>query len=181
MADSLTKVAFESDQEGAEIQPDITEAGKESDDMAKKLTLPLKLVAVTLVIAGLAGVGSGFAVNKLTGGSTQSGLGPAVTPSSVEEIQVGSIYGSENKEVFSDPAKGVLAIGGINGEGSHHLIRPGGDSQTVYMTSSVLDLDMFAGYEVEVWGETFAAQKAGWLMDVGRVKVVGLESEVDGE
>jgi len=51
------------------------------------------------------------------------------------------------------------------------LIRPGGDSQNVYLTSTVIDLESFVGKKVEVWGETIGAREAGWLMDVGKVKV----------
>jgi hypothetical protein len=39
------------------------------------------------------------------------------------------------------------------------------------MTSSVVDLSLVLDKKVKVWGETQAAQKAGWLMDVGRVEV----------
>jgi len=35
-----------------------------------------------------------------------------------------------------------------------------------------LDLSEFNGKCVQVWGETFAAQEAGWLMDVGRLKLL---------
>lgn len=84
----------------------------------------------------------------------------------------GKEVGSTNLETFSDTATGVIEKGGINGEGSHKLIREGGPSQTAYLTSSVVDLDQFAGKKVQVWGETFSAQKAGWLMDVGRVKIL---------
>jgi len=66
----------------------------------------------------------------------------------------------------------MLEQGGIEGEGSHKLTREGGESQTLYLTSTVVDLEQFVGRKVQVWGETFAAQKAGWLMDVGRVKVL---------
>ena len=31
--------------------------------------------------------------------------------------------------------------------------------------------------EVQIWGETFKGQKAGWLMDVGRIKVIEVEGE----
>jgi hypothetical protein len=30
---------------------------------------------------------------------------------------------------------------------------------------------------VKVWGETFKGQKAGWLMDVGRVKVMEVNAQ----
>lgn len=86
--------------------------------------------------------------------------------------QGGKEVGIEDEKTFRDQAEGVLEEGGINGEGTHHLVREGGPSQNVYLTSSVVDLDQFVGKKVQVWGETFAAQKAGWLMDVGRVRVV---------
>jgi len=60
-----------------------------------------------------------------------------------------------------------LEAGGLDGEGTHHLIRPGGDSQTIYLTSSVVDLSLFVGRKVKVKGETFTPQNAGWFMDVG--------------
>ena len=68
-------------------------------------------------------------------------------------------------------ATGVLAEGGIGNEGTHHLTRDGGPSQTVYLTSSVVDLSSFVGKKVEIWGETQSSKKAGWLMDVSKVKV----------
>lgn len=82
------------------------------------------------------------------------------------------VVGSKDTSVFKDKAEGVIEKGGIDGEGTHQLIREGGPSQTAYLTSSVVDLDEFVGQKVRVWGETFAAQKAAWLMDVGRVEVL---------
>jgi hypothetical protein len=35
--------------------------------------------------------------------------------------------------------------------------------------------------QVKVWGETFKGQKAGWLMDVGRVQVIDTEAEAPVE
>lgn len=89
-------------------------------------------------------------------------------------VKVGDIYGSADEKAFNTSATGVLDKGGLNGEGTHKLVRPGGISQTVYMTSSVIDLDTLVGHQITVWGETFKGQKAGWLMDVGRVKVENL-------
>ena len=62
--------------------------------------------------------------------------------------------------------------GGIDGEGQYHLVRPGGDSQNVYLTSSLVDMSKFLNQKIKVWGETQKAEKAGWLMDVGRVEVL---------
>jgi len=82
--------------------------------------------------------------------------------------------GIKDEKTFRDYAVGRIEINdnGEIPEGSHKLIRPGGPSQTAYLTSSVVDLNQFLGKCVEVWGETFAAQKVGWLMDVGRVKIL---------
>lgn len=84
----------------------------------------------------------------------------------------GSIYGSSDEKTFKDSAEGILKEGGIEGEGAYHLERPGGPSQYVYLTSAVIDLSEFEGKKVKVWGETNAAKKAGWLMDVGRLQVL---------
>ena len=68
-------------------------------------------------------------------------------------------------------ATGTLEAGGLNGEGTHKLTRDGGPSQTVYLISSIVDLDQYVGKKVQVWGETIKAQRAPWLMDVGRLKL----------
>ena len=52
------------------------------------------------------------------------------------------------------------------------LLREGGESQTAYLTSSVLDLDMFIGRKVQVWGQTFDSTNVAWLMDIGKIKVL---------
>jgi len=89
-----------------------------------------------------------------------------------KEVKVVKSVGSSDVKTFKDSAVGVLEKGGINGEGTHHLVREGGSSQTAYLTSSIINLDEYIGKKVRVWGETFAAQKAGWLMDVGRVDIL---------
>lgn len=89
-------------------------------------------------------------------------------------VKVGDIYGSADEKAFRDSATGVLDKGGLNGEGTHKIVRPGGASQTVYVTSSVIDLDTLVGDQITAWGETFKGQKVSWLMDIGRVKVENL-------
>ncbi|HRR05633.1 MAG TPA: hypothetical protein P5325_02410, partial [Candidatus Woesebacteria bacterium] len=90
-----------------------------------------------------------------------------------EEIKRGMEFGLPDAEkTFKDNAIGVLKEGGIDGEGTHHLEREGGPSQNVYLTSSTVDLSQLVGRKVQVWGETFATQKAGWFMDVVKVKVL---------
>ncbi len=62
--------------------------------------------------------------------------------------------------------------GGIDGEGTYHLVRDGGPTKNVYMSSTVIDLGQFKGKKVQVWGQTISGKKAGWLMDVGKIKVL---------
>lgn len=95
-----------------------------------------------------------------------------ITQGKDSAIQKGTIFGSDDIKTFRDVTEGILAKGGVDSEGSHHLVRSGGESQTAYLTSSIVDLDQFAGRKIKVWGETNKAQKAGWLMDVGRVEVL---------
>ncbi len=79
--------------------------------------------------------------------------------------------GIVDKKTFKDSVEGILREGGIDGEGNFHLERPGGLSQNVYLTSTTVDLSNYIGKKVKVWGQTFQAEKAGWLMDVGLVEI----------
>lgn len=146
---------------------------KGSASMKKKM--PLILAAVAIV----AGVLTGLGAQKL---AAQSGLAPGIAggPEPVSQVagdvvNNGDVFGVQDEQTFSDSAEGYLEIGGLDGEGSHKLLRPGGAMQTVYLTSSITDLDKFDGMQVKVWGETFKGQKAGWLMDVGRVQIVNTQ------
>lgn len=96
---------------------------------------------------------------------------PGHLSSSGQKVKIGEIYGRKD-DVFKDKAVGVIQKNEDGEVGTHKLLREGGESQTAYLTSSVLDLDMFVGHKVEVWGQTFSSEKVGWLMDVGRVKVL---------
>jgi len=35
-----------------------------------------------------------------------------------------------------------------------------------------VDLDEYVGKKMEIYGQTINAQKVGWLMDVGRLKLL---------
>lgn len=131
----------------------------EDPALAKKQKAGMIAGVVVIIVAGIL---SGYFLS----GSKRSG--PSGTNSTVNNEKA---VGSTNTQIYPDSAEGTLEVGGIDGEGTHHLIRPGGDDKTVYLTSSVVDLDQFVGKEVKVWGETHTAQKAGWFMDVGRVEV----------
>ena len=133
-----------------------------------------KLFIILTVVAVIAGVGTGFGSFKLFANQNITGRSNSMEAQelpSAEKLSAGDTFGSKDAS-FKDSAEGYLEEGGLEGEGSHKLLRPGGDSQTVYLTSSVTDLDELVGTEVRIWGETFKGQKAGWLMDVGRVEVL---------
>lgn len=129
-----------------------------------KNNLILGVVSVVVVLAGVAlgyvlsGVGK--KTTGITGTNTNS-----VTSTKNEA-------GIEDESKFSTTADGVLEEGGIGGEGTYHLVRGSGPSQYAYLTSSVVDLSVFVGKKVEVWGDTMSGKKAGWLIDVGKIKVV---------
>lgn len=132
-----------------------------------------------LVVIVLAGIGTGYAAARMTSKTTvaTNQTGTTADTSTIENsIKVGQVVGATDATAFKDSAEGVLVSGGIGGEGSHHLVRAGGDSQSVYLTSSVMDLKLYEGAKVKVSGETFQGQKAGWLMDVGRLEIEQLNA-----
>jgi len=129
--------------------------------------LTAKLLAALLLIAIL-GVGSGYLLSKkgnVAGVNLKEKVGSLSIPK-------GKVVGSNDTKTFKDIAEGDLKTGGIDGEGQFHLQRPGGESQNVYLTSSIVDLSQYVGKKIKVWGETHKAQRAGWLMDVGRLEVL---------
>lgn len=124
------------------------------------------LVGVVALLIVIVGIGAGWKLSGKSGGllgSSQVAPGAKSGPSEA---------GISDSTAFPDTATGTLTEGGISGEGTHHLVRPGGDSQNVYLTSTVIDLASFTGKKVQVWGQTIKGRKAGWLMDVGKIKVV---------
>lgn len=128
------------------------------------------LVLVLMVV--LAGVGTGYLLSS--GGLVPVGERRETLEGGVEKLVGAKMVGIKDPKAFRDSTEGVLEVnqGEFTAEGSHKLIRPGGESQTAYLTSSVVDLDQFVGKKVKVWGETFQGQKAGWFMDVGLVEVL---------
>ncbi len=111
----------------------------------------------------LVGVGTGWMLTKTKSGSNSN-------PGAIKTTS--NQAGVKDTSEFKDTATGILEEGGIGGEGQFHLTRTGGVSQTVYLTSTSVDLSSFVGKKVQVWGQTLSARKAGWLMDVGKVQVV---------
>lgn len=132
----------------------------DSTENGKKTKFFIFFVYVVLVLIG---VGTGYVL--ATGKVGSNGLGVTQTTSSLPQSD-------KSTAAFRDSAEGVIEKGGIDGEGTHKLIREGGPSQTAFLVSSVVDLDAYVGKKVKVWGETFDAKKASWLMDVGKIEVL---------
>jgi hypothetical protein len=130
-----------------------------------------KAITVLLVIV-LVGVVSGFLFSNKNSVSSTGGSTTTNGASNSSSVAKGTIVGSNDTATFKDTAEGTLKNGGIDGEGAFHLERPGGDSQSVYMTSGTVDLSKFVDKKIKVWGQTQKAQHAGWLMDVGRIEVL---------
>jgi len=140
---------------------------------APKYYFTSKVFGVFAVVLVL-GLISGYILVGVRGGSTSLNSLTKVTSSNSNSGSVvkGTIEGSTDTKTFSDTAEGTLKSGGIDGEGAYHLERPGGDSQNVYLTSSIVDLSKFVNSKVKIWGQTQKAQTAGWLMDVGRIQAL---------
>jgi len=118
-------------------------------------------VAVVLLLGGVTG--------WLMGGKKDNPA--AFTGQAGETKSTQKEAGVDDQSLYKDSAQGVLEKGGIEGDGTHHLVREGGPSKYVYLNSTVIDLSVFEGKKVEVWGETTSSENAPWFMDVGRVKV----------
>lgn len=116
---------------------------------------------VVLIGVGTAWLISSKVMNK-SGSSGKAAPGVKVTSTEAGKLDPNIKY---------DTATGMLQAGGLNGEGTHHLVRDGGASKNVYLTSSVVDLSLFVDKKVNIWGDTLASKKVGWLMDVAKIQV----------
>ena len=137
--------------------------GNSKSKFSPKIIVALILVAIVGILTGYFLSGTGGVQNLA---SQNSGI------LNLSSAPKGTVIGSDDTKTFKDAVEGTLREGGIEGEGAFHLERPGGESQNVYLTSSVVDLSKFVARKIKVWGETQKAQRAGWLMDVGRVEVL---------
>jgi len=101
--------------------------------------------------------------------------GSQISKSAVNEENLTGEQKQSFNQTFRDQAEGTIEKNDKldkYAQGTHKLIRPGGESQTAYLTSTVLDLDEYVGKNVKVFGETFGSSQVGWLMDVGKVEVI---------
>lgn len=132
----------------------------------KNNTMVVNIIVSLLVI--LAGVGTGWSISKVNASSAPEAK--MDSSSAVESAAAGSVEIDDSQ--FGETEEGILEEGGIDGEGTHHLDRGLGEEKYVYLISSVIDLQSFVGKKVEVRGKSVAGQKAGYLMDVVKVKVL---------
>ncbi|EKD63004.1 MAG: hypothetical protein ACD_52C00001G0005 [uncultured bacterium] len=129
-----------------------------------RLVVPLTLSFTILLI--------GTATGWLLAGQPGATLGQSSEKGQENSKQGDLEAGIADDKAFPDSAEGELKDGGIKGEGTHHLDRGLGVEKDVYLTSTVINLDNFVGKKVQVWGQTITAKNAGWLMDVGKIKVL---------
>ncbi len=143
-----------------EVEPQFSPNSTQRFNLPKN---PIKLFAVVLAVALVAGVGTGYILAS-TGGK----VGPTTV---IEEKPKAA---SQDTKTFRDFAEGTIQkkpepkTNETYTEGTHLLVRDG--AQSVALTSSVVDLTEFEGKKVKVLGETQKALKEGWLMDVGKVE-----------
>lgn len=145
-----------------ELEPSIVKKMEPMREKKVTINMPLVVMALAIIIAG------GFTGFVLAQGGGEGGTS-AVTGTGGG---LAKVVGVADEKTFKDSAEGTLREGGLDNEGTHHLERPGGASQNVYLTSSTVGLDEYTGKKVKVWGETFDSEKAGWLMDVGRLELL---------
>lgn len=158
----MEKEAQENNTQNNPLIHDFNKGGLKNAFTPKVITLLIVIIVVGVISGYLISGSSSLS----TGGKTTGGSG------SSSSISKGTVEGSNDTKTFNDTASGILKTGGIDGEGAFHLVRPGGDSQNVYLTSGIVDLSKFINKNIKVWGQTQKAQRAGWLMDVGRIEVL---------
>lgn len=150
------------------------------DQNKQTITTPLKpvpkksellrkfLPAILIVVIVTAGIFSGLIFSSRKKNVTQQ------TKAAINEQNLTPVQKQSFTQTFRDSAEGTVQKNDQMdkyAQGPYKLIRPGGDSQTAYLTSSVLDLGQYVGKKVKVFGETFGSSQVGWLMDVGKVEV----------
>ncbi len=139
-------------------------------EIKEKITKPLietqspkRMILGTLGLAILLGIFTGYILSTKNAGT---GASPLVV-GNAKSAQVDS-------RTFKDFAEGTIKAKSQDSsdysEGTHLLIRD--KAVPVALTSSVVDLSLFEGKKVKVYGETQKALKEGWLMDVGKVEEI---------
>ena len=126
---------------------------------------PFLIIIVVIgsgILSGIIFSSKSKAANSTT---IQSANEQNLTPEQKQSFQV----------VTRDQAEGVLEKNDkfeVTAQGQWKLIRPGGETQTAYLTSSFVDLDQYVGKKVKVYGETLGSDKVGWLMDIAKIEEI---------
>lgn len=145
----------------ADVNPQPTPPVMKKVNFSNKKNMMLAVGAVLVVLAGVL---TGWQLSGVTMGN-EAGI-----PASVTKNATGNEAGIETAECKTE-VEGSLEEGGIEGEGTHHLVRSADASKNVYLGSTVIDLQSFVGKKVKVTGQTISGKKAGWLMDVCKIKI----------
>lgn len=138
-----------------------------SQNSPSKLKKFLPFILIIIIVA--AGIFSGLVF------SSRSKSSKLASQSAITEESLSPEQKQSFNQTFRDEAEGTIERNDEMdkyAQGTHKLLRPGGESQTAYLTSSTLDLDEYNGKKVKVFGETFGSSQVGWLMDVGKVEVI---------
>ena len=127
----------------------------------RSIILPAMIILLIIFTGAAAGY---FLANSGTGSSL-----PSLSGGQSNGSKAAKVAGVKDEKSFPDKTTGRMEVNdrSVVKDGSYKLIRPGGESKTAYLTSSLVDMAPYVGQCVEVWGQTFASQQAGWLMDVG--------------
>lgn len=126
-------------------------------------TNPKLVIRIVYALLVVLGIGTGYLLSRKV---------PIAGFGKPGYVKTDKVAGTTDTKTFRDSAEGTIEKDGVEGEGTHRLVREGGPSQTAFLVSSVIDLDEYVGKKVKVHGETFAAQKASWLMDVGKIELL---------
>lgn len=162
---SLESVAPGGTNQPAVGGPSLVKKLAAEDNLIMKKTM----IIIYVVLIAL-GVGTGYV---LAGGVPGLSTTPLAEEKVGSRVQTDKVVGISDSQTFKDSADGVIEVQDeSSGEGTHRLIREGGPSQTAHLISSVIDLDEYVGKKVKVWGQTMAAQKVSWLMDVGKIELL---------
>ena len=150
------------------VSPVVKPLEEKESKMLSRETLFSQQAIMVYVIAILLGVITGGGVFLVQNRGTARVQGRRV-----EVVKTEKEEGLKDAVTFRDTATGKLISndGKITEEGTHILVR-GDVSQNAYLTSSVVDLSKYEGKQVQVWGETYKGQKAGWLLNAVRIKIV---------
>ncbi len=95
----------------------------------------------------------------------------AIANKTKSEFKKGQTIGVDSS-IFKDTAQGLLEVNKEKQKPGTHILIRGDASQTVYLTSSILDLNKYVNHKVKVWGETQSVQGAGWFMDIGKLEIL---------